>query len=558
MFISGVEAPRLFLRTRHHPHSFRTLMSSLPLAPGEVEVVGERVHQLRVTWTPPFSLPGELISYSLLISERQALDCHRYSFSAFSLNDVGLSLNSSSSTPALHPSAPGPLGAVTTEVSHNSQQLSDSRAVLRLSFQRPESCFPLNYTLTLSEEGGPEEVIAVQVTGSESAMVAEVTGLKENSHYSATLSASNHFQFSMDDPVTTEVSFVTSGLQSVAVFHYVNGTARITCVFATGSLSSGCLVSLVLDSSTTTNISIDREEGAVEVVRYSSIGGVPQSVTGRDLGVDNPLEVRGEVSDEGDPTPTTDETDVTSHDTPVTSSPPSATPTSDPTTEPSSSTSDLTGLLQWVIPAGVGVAVLALCVMFVGFCVCCRQSSKHRMRRHSTLPRRLPVPHSPASPAYSHDYKQVPPPHVSGTIKEMSFTPHSMVAASRRAAKLAANPKYGAVGGANGATPNPQYGAPPSQQVTRQSNEEHMYASLKDPRQLLPTQTQSLQYAQPYEHVASSHAPPPSEGVAAPYALPSPGGVAIPPGGVVILTDDNVSYNASPPLSSVDSPHKSP
>ena len=135
-----------------------------------------------------------------------------------------------------------------------------------------------------------------------------------------------------------------------------------------------------------------REEGAVEVIRYSSIGGVPQSVTGMDLGVDNPLEVRGEVSDEGDPTPTTDETDVTSYgedrvnarcwvyhslsplifslflplphphphtytvphahtkashtlypDTSVTSSPPSATPTSDPTTEPSSSTSDLTG-----------------------------------------------------------------------------------------------------------------------------------------------------------------------------------------------------------------------
>ncbi|CAI8023808.1 hypothetical protein GBAR_LOCUS13899, partial [Geodia barretti] len=207
--------------------------------------------------------------------------------------------------------APGPLGAVTTEVSHDSQQLSDSRAVLRLFFQRPESCFPLNYTLTLSEEGGPEEVIAVQVTGSESEMVAEATGLKENSRYSATLSASNHFHFSIDDPMTTEVSFVTSGLQSVAVFHYENGTARITCVFATGSLSSGCLVSLVLNSSTTTTINIDREEGAVEVIHYSLIGGVPQSVTGRDLGVDNPLEVRGEVSD--DPTATTDETDATSH-----------------------------------------------------------------------------------------------------------------------------------------------------------------------------------------------------------------------------------------------------
>ena len=54
-----------------------------------------------------------------------------------------------------------------------------------------------------------------------------------------------------------------------------------------------------------------REQGAVEVSRYSLIGGVPQSVTGMDLGVDNPLEVRGEVS--VDPTPTTDETDATSH-----------------------------------------------------------------------------------------------------------------------------------------------------------------------------------------------------------------------------------------------------
>ena len=78
---------------------------------------------------------------------------------------------------------------------------------LLLPVQRPESCFPLNYTLTLSEEGGPEEVVPVQVTGSESEMVAEATGLKENSRYSATLSANNHFQFSIDDPVTTEVSF---------------------------------------------------------------------------------------------------------------------------------------------------------------------------------------------------------------------------------------------------------------------------------------------------------------------------------------------------------------
>ena len=212
--------------------------------------------------------------------------------------------------------------------------------------------------------------------------------------------------------------------------------------------------------------------------------------------------------------------------------------------------------------------------------------------RRSTLPRGLHVPHSPASPAYSHDYKQVPPPHVSGTIKEMSFNPlygdagaptfdpplpliphgaanggdsitlpshdrpplYEEVSASRRAAKLAANPQYGAVGGSNGATVNPQYGAPPSQQLTKSGNEEHMYASLKDPAALSPTQKQSLQYALPYEHVASSHTP--SEGVPAPYALPSPVAKmhAPPPqeGGVVILTDDNVSYNASPPLSSLD------
>ena len=37
---------------------------------------------------------------------------------------------------------------------------------------------------------------------------------------------------------------VTSGLQSVAVFYYENGTARIICSFASGSLSSGCQVSL--------------------------------------------------------------------------------------------------------------------------------------------------------------------------------------------------------------------------------------------------------------------------------------------------------------------------
>ena len=198
------------------------------------------------------------------------------------------------------------------------------------------------------------------------------------------------------------------------------------------------------------------------------------------------------------------------------------------------------------------------------------------MRRRSTLPSGLHVPHSPASPSYSHDYKQVPP-HVTGNIKQMSFNPlygeapattfdpplpslprvanggesitlpsdlppplYEEVSASRKAAKLAANPQYGAVGGANGATPNPQYGPPPRKLVAPPT-EEHMYASLKDPSHLQTSrleQQTALQYAQPYEHVQSSHAPPT-------LAPPTTEGVAI-------LTEDNVSYSAA---SSVGSPH---
>lgn len=197
------------------------------------------------------------------------------------------------------------------------------------------------------------------------------------------------------------------------------------------------------------------------------------------------------------------------------------------------------------------------------------------MRRRSTLPSGLNIPRSPNSPAYSHDYKQVPP-HVAGNIKEISYNPlygdapattfdpplpslprtangesitlpsdappplYEEVSASRRAAKLAQNPQYGAVGGANGATPNPKYEAPPTNLSAAGANEEHMYASLHEPSQLVSPQ-HSLQYAQPYEHVQSSQAPPT---------------VAPPTGGVAILTDDNVSYNPSPPPS-VESPKES-
>ena len=90
-------------------------------------MTGDSPHKLQLSWSPPFSLPGETISYSLLIqdlatglnrtveplsltvfthqlSEMKALACHYFIFSVFSLNEVGLSINSSSSTPVLHPS----------------------------------------------------------------------------------------------------------------------------------------------------------------------------------------------------------------------------------------------------------------------------------------------------------------------------------------------------------------------------------------------------------------------------------------------------------------------
>ena len=197
------------------------------------------------------------------------------------------------------------------------------------------------------------------------------------------------------------------------------------------------------------------------------------------------------------------------------------------------------------------------------------------MNRRDTLPYDLPLPHSPNSLTSNHDYKQVPP-HVSGTIKEMSFNPlygdHSApaklfdpplpslpqpsnggphdtitlpsnpppvyeeVTAAKQAAKLAANPQYGGVGGgANGATPNPQYGFP--QIRDKPAAEEHMYASLHEPGPLSGQQKLSSQYAQPYEHVQLSPK-------------------AVAPERVDISTDDNVSYNVSP-ASSAASPQKS-
>ena len=100
--------------------------AGLPLAPVEVKVIKDTPHQLRLNWGPPFTFPGETISYSVFIedlvtgqketvvgltdpvythnvSEAQALSCHIFHFSVSSVNDVGPSINSSS-IEAVHPS----------------------------------------------------------------------------------------------------------------------------------------------------------------------------------------------------------------------------------------------------------------------------------------------------------------------------------------------------------------------------------------------------------------------------------------------------------------------
>lgn len=100
-----------------------------PLAPGNVEVEGEGVGQLRLKWSAPFVLPGETVSYSVLVQdlndttannnrstsisstvyihqipEALTLSCHHFIFSVFSINEVGSSINSSSTEPLVHPS----------------------------------------------------------------------------------------------------------------------------------------------------------------------------------------------------------------------------------------------------------------------------------------------------------------------------------------------------------------------------------------------------------------------------------------------------------------------
>ena len=100
----------------------------------------------------------------------------------------------------------------------------------------------------------------------------------------------------------------------MSVLHYENGTLRITCTFAEGTLS-GCQVTITLESGSSLSIPISRSVlppltahvhyysplplrsgGALEVVRYDSTTGVPSTVTAEDVGVSNPFIISGNVS----------------------------------------------------------------------------------------------------------------------------------------------------------------------------------------------------------------------------------------------------------------------
>ena len=144
--------------------------------------------------------------------------------------------------------------------------------------QTPHSCFPLTYNVTLYDEVANIEMEVSALASSDGGTeTIEIAGLRENTRYSATLSAYNHFQFSTNNPVQADpVSFgewverqcdlysnsihltVTSGVQSVSVFHYENETLRIICTFAEGTSSEGCRVTLTLESGSSLIITIPR------------------------------------------------------------------------------------------------------------------------------------------------------------------------------------------------------------------------------------------------------------------------------------------------------------
>ena len=75
------------------------------------------------------------------------------------------------------------------------------------ALQSPASCFNLTYNVALFDERANIET-AVSLPGSTDSdtVTLLIPGLRENTNYSATVSAHNHFQFSIDSPVQADRS----------------------------------------------------------------------------------------------------------------------------------------------------------------------------------------------------------------------------------------------------------------------------------------------------------------------------------------------------------------
>ena len=71
----------------------------------------------------------------------------------------------------------------------------------------PESCLLFQYHVTLFDERASIET-AESLPGSTDSdtVTLYIPGLRENTNYSATVSAHNHFQFSIDSPVQADLS----------------------------------------------------------------------------------------------------------------------------------------------------------------------------------------------------------------------------------------------------------------------------------------------------------------------------------------------------------------
>jgi hypothetical protein len=235
----------------------------LPLVPGQLEVIGDTPFQLRLSWSPPFTLRGEIVSYSLLVqdlntntnhtlgplsetsythqvSETLALACHLFRFSVFSLNEVGPSINSSSAPPILHPTVPAIVEITRTAV------MFTNGLTIELQLEIQEMCSPPAVTLYAELEG--EKSVSVsctveEISGGSATVAAGECGVRRNEKYSLTLRAENQFGLSSS---SESVTVYTTDVQWGSAQELANGSVLLKCGFAEGSRATGCQLTIIL------------------------------------------------------------------------------------------------------------------------------------------------------------------------------------------------------------------------------------------------------------------------------------------------------------------------